>query len=92
MLLEQAQGERFPKKFGPLYYATVTVATCLNSGCNVTEVPMLQTIFGNYLLLSGIVLLILFMVPAIVLRGRGLRESHGADRRKAPWNGIDRRA
>lgn len=53
---------------------------------------MLQTIFGNYLLLSGIVLLILFMVPAIVLRGRGLRESHGADRRKAPRNGIDRRA
>ncbi|MCG2577583.1 hypothetical protein LZ012_11325 [Dechloromonas sp. XY25] len=53
---------------------------------------MLETIFGNYLLLSAIVLLILFMVPALILRGRGLRESHGADRRKSTRNGTDRRA
>lgn len=53
---------------------------------------MLQTIFSNYLLLSGVILLILFMVPALVLRGRGLRESHGTDRRKNTRNGTDRRA
>ncbi|HLO63282.1 MAG TPA: hypothetical protein VK165_10010 [Azonexus sp.] len=53
---------------------------------------MLKTILDNYLLLSGIVLAILFVVPALVLRGRGLRDSHGADRRKTPRNGADRRA
>lgn len=92
LLLEQGSGTRFLERFGPLCNATIAVATCRISSCSVAEEPMFQSIFGNYLLLSGIILLILFMVPALFLRGRGLRESHGADRRKAQRNGIDRRA
>lgn len=56
------------------------------------EKSVLQDILGNHLLLSIIILAILFMVPALTMRGRGLRNSHGNDRRKNPRNGSDRRA
>ncbi|MBS1130163.1 MAG: hypothetical protein H6R16_1165 [Proteobacteria bacterium] len=53
---------------------------------------MLQAILDNHLLLSIIVLFILIMVPALILRGRGVREIRGTDRRRTPRAGTDRRA
>lgn len=53
---------------------------------------MFQAVFNNHLLLSIIVLLILIMVPALIVRGRGVRELRGPDRRKSPRDGVDRRA
>lgn len=53
---------------------------------------MLQAILDNYLLLAVIILLLLFLVPGLILRGRGLRDSHGADRRRTSRGGLDRRA
>jgi hypothetical protein len=56
------------------------------------EESVLQEILGNHLLLSIIILAILFAIPALIMRGRGLRDSHGYDRRRDQRNGIDRRA
>ena len=53
---------------------------------------MLQAILDNHLLLSIVILLVLFLVPALLLRGRGVRNSRGDDRRKTPRNEMDRRA
>lgn len=53
---------------------------------------MLDAILDNHLLLSILILLILFLVPALLLRGRGVRNSHGNDRRKGQRTGDDRRA
>lgn len=56
------------------------------------EKTVLQAILENHLLLSILILFALFVVPALLLRGRGLRNSHGVDRRQKPRSGIDRRA
>ena len=53
---------------------------------------MLQTIFDNHLLSSVLILLFLFMVPALVLRGRGVRDPSRPERRSRPRPGDDRRA
>jgi hypothetical protein len=56
------------------------------------ERSMLQTIFDNHLLSSVLILLFLFMVPALVLRGRGVRDPSRPERRSRPRPGDDRRA
>lgn len=53
---------------------------------------MLQAIFDNHLLLSALILIFLFAVPALLLRGRGLRDDTHADRRRRRRPGADRRA
>lgn len=53
---------------------------------------MLQAILDNYLLLAALVLLFLIAVPALVVRGRGVREPGRPDRRSQPRPGTDRRA
>lgn len=53
---------------------------------------MLQAILDNYLLLSALILLFLFLVPALILRGRGVRDPSQPERRSQPRPGTDRRA
>ena len=53
---------------------------------------MLQAILENHLLLSAIILIVLFMVPALILRGRGLRDASRPERRSTKRPGVDRRA
>jgi hypothetical protein len=56
------------------------------------EASMLQAIFDNHLLLSALILIVLFAVPALMLRGRGLRDDTHPDRRRRRRPGLDRRA
>jgi hypothetical protein len=56
------------------------------------ETSMLHTIFDNHLLLSALILIFLFAVPALMLRGRGLRDDSHSDRRSRRRSGADRRA
>lgn len=80
-------------KFASLLgYATDTPCSCQNQGENSMEKTVLQAILENHLLLFILILFALFVVPALLLRGRGLRNSHGVDRRQKPRSGIDRRA
>jgi len=53
---------------------------------------VLQAILDNYLLLSALILLFLFLVPALILRGRGVRDPSRPERRSQPRPGTDRRA
>lgn len=53
---------------------------------------MLQAIIDNHLLLSAVILVFLFLVPALILRGRGLRDYSRPERRNHPRPGVDRRA
>lgn len=53
---------------------------------------MLQTIFDNHLVLSALILIFLLLVPAFLLRGRGLRDNTQPDRRRKRRPGADRRA
>lgn len=82
---------RFEQESSPAI-ATVTHGICPKDSNNQTEKSVLQTILGNHLLLSIIILLALFLVPTLLLRGRGLRNPHGDDRRKGERYGVDRRA
>ena len=49
---------------------------------------MLQAILDNYLL----ILLFLIAVPALIMRGRGVRDPSRPERRSKPRPGVDRRA
>lgn len=53
---------------------------------------MLQAIIDNHLLLWIIVLLFLFLVPALIIKGRGLRDPSRPERRSHDRSGGDRRA
>lgn len=53
---------------------------------------MLEAILENHLMLSAAILLFLVLVPALILRGRGLRDPSRPERRKQPRPGVDRRA
>jgi len=49
---------------------------------------VLQFTLANHLLLSIAILLALFLVPAVLMRDRGLRESHGNEHRKVIRMGL----
>jgi hypothetical protein len=51
-----------------------------------------QEILDNYLLHSVLILLFLILVPALLMRGRGVRDGSRPDRRRRPRPGVDRRA
>lgn len=53
---------------------------------------MLQAILDNHLLLWVIVLLFLFLVPTLIVKGRGLRDLSRPERRSHGRSGADRRA
>lgn len=53
---------------------------------------MIQTILDNYLLLAALILVFLIVVPALLLRGRGVRDPSRPERRSKPRPGVDRRA
>ncbi|UCV30057.1 hypothetical protein [Ferribacterium limneticum] len=53
---------------------------------------MLQEIFDNHFLLAALILVFLFAVPALILRGRGVRDPSRPERRSQPRPGEDRRA
>lgn len=73
-------------------YATLASGPCPTHSNTPEKKSVLEAILDNHLLLSIIILVALLMVPALLLRGRGLRDSHGNDRRKGERKGIDRRA
>ena len=56
------------------------------------ERSVLQAILDNYLLLSALILLFLIAVPALIMRGRGVRDPSRPERRSKPRPGVDRRA
>ncbi|MGE5471602.1 MAG: hypothetical protein ACM3X0_12455 [Bacteroidota bacterium] len=53
---------------------------------------MLHAILESHLLLAASVLLFLFLVVLVIMRGHKLRNGLGTDRRKRPRPGVDRRA
>ncbi|MDP2882370.1 MAG: hypothetical protein Q8N89_12390 [Azonexus sp.] len=53
---------------------------------------MLQVIFENHYLLAALILLFLIGVPALIMRGRGVRDPSRPERRSQPRPGVDRRA
>ena len=53
---------------------------------------MLEEILDNYLVLAALILLFLYLVPAMILRGRGLRNPSRPERRSHARPGVDRRA
>ena len=53
---------------------------------------MLDILLNNHLLLALVILAALALVPALLLRGRRVRESTRLDRRQQPRGDVDRRA
>ncbi|WP_162888595.1 hypothetical protein [Dechloromonas sp. HYN0024] len=53
---------------------------------------MLQEFLDNYLLHAALILFFLILVPALLMRGRGVRDNARPDRRRRPRPGPDRRA
>lgn len=56
------------------------------------ERSVMQVIFENQYLLAALILLFLFAVPALILRGRGVRDPSRPERRSQQRPGVDRRA
>lgn len=53
---------------------------------------MLDAILDNHLLTAFIVLLFLWLVPALLMRGHRLRDPAQKDRRRRARVGVERRA